>query len=182
LDIATAQSELREAYANGGPGAIVSRLVWLAAGMTTTFTNISIGFAVLFFGGMLIFPVATYIVRTFLRRAPAAKGNPGGLTVVETIFSMIGGLLAAWLFIPHRPDFVFPLAAIAVGAHYFGFRTAYGDNTYWILAGIMCSIGIGAIFTKTPADNTVPYLIAAIELVFGIWLTRVGLSPEPPHT
>ena len=47
------------------------------------------------------------------RRAAASKGNPGGMTIVETIFPMIGGLLAAWLFIPHRPDFVFPIAASA---------------------------------------------------------------------
>ena len=89
---------------------------------------------------------------------------------------MIGGLLAAWLLLPHRPEFVFPLAAIAVGAHYFGFRTAYGDGTYWVLGGIMCLIGLATIFLKTPDSASVPYLIAGIEVVFGCWLTLQSRS------
>lgn len=182
MDVATAQSELRRAYVHGGPGAIVSGFVWLVAGITATNSDVSTGFVVLFFGGMLIFPVATLIVRMLFHRAPASRDNPGGLMVVETIFPMIGGFLAAWLFVPHRPDFVFPLATIAVGAHYFSFRTAYGDSTYWFLAVIMCSIGIASIFIKIPVENTVPYIVAAIEFVFGFWLTRKSMSQKPTDT
>ncbi len=175
LDIAVAQSELRKAYLRGGTGAVVSGIIWLLSGVVATTKSVPFGFAVLFFGGMLIFPVSSLILRTVFRRGTVSSNNPGGLTVIETVFPMIGGLLAAWLLLPYRPDFVFPVAAIAVGAHYFGFRTAYGDWTNWILGGAMCLVGAAAVFIRLPASNIVPYVIAGIELVFGIWLTSISL-------
>ncbi len=178
MDIATAQAELREAYLRGGPGAVISGLVWLAAGITATSKGVPTGFVVLFFGGMLIFPLSLLVLRSFFRNPSVSKENPGGTTVIETVVPMIGGLLAAWLLLPHRPEFVFPLAAIAVGAHYFGFRTAYGDGTYWVLGGIMCLIGLATIFLKTPDSASVPYLIAGIEVVFGCWLTWQGRATQ----
>ena len=104
------------------------------------------GFAVLFLGGTLIFPITSLLVQGVLRCEPVSAKNPGGLTVIETIVPMIAGFMAAWLLMPYRPDFVFPMSAIAVGAHYFGFRTAYGDWTNWVLGGTMCLVGMGAIF------------------------------------
>lgn len=171
MEIATAQSQLRKAYLRGGPGAMVSGLVWLASGITASYSSLSYGFAVLFFGGMLIFPIATLIVRVIFHRDNVPKENPGGLTVIETVFPMIAGLFSAWLIMPYRPWFVFPIAAIAVGTHYFGFRTAYGDWTNWVLGGLMSLVGIASIFYGTPTSNKVPYTIAAIEIAFGFWLT-----------
>lgn len=166
---------------------MISGIVWLAAGITEAYSNVSTGFAVLFFGGMLIFPAAKIVVLTCFHRQPESKQNPGGLIVVETIFPMIGGLFAAWLLLPHRPEFVFSVAAIAVGAHYFGFRTAYGDWTYWVLGTIMCSIGVGSILFSMPPSGIVPFAIAAIEIAFGCWFIFVDYtrktsnsSKEPP--
>ena len=176
VDSVTAQSELRDSYVHGGPGAVVSGFVWLAAARTASTSDIATGFTVLFLGGMLIFPVATVIVRSLFHRAPPSKDNPGGRTVIETIFPMLGGFLAAWLLMPHRPDLVFPLASIAVGAHYFGFRTAYGDATYWVLGSALCLVGVAAIFIEIPQGTAVPYIVAAIELAFGVWLTWIGRS------
>ena len=175
MEIAAAQLELRRTYLRGGPGAVVSGIVWLVSGTVATANGVPLGFAVLFFGGMLIFPVASLIVRSIFRREKLSQGNPGGLTVIETIFPMLGGLLAAWLLIPYRPDLAFPICAIAVGAHYFGFRTAYGDWTNWILGGTMCAVGIAAIFYGLPAPGTVPYVIAAIEIAFGTWFTWISI-------
>lgn len=182
LEIATAQSELRRSYLRGGPGAIVSGLVWFGAGTAASYSGIPIGFAFLFFGGMLIFPVATLIVRGLLRRAPVSRENPGGLTVIETVFPMISGLFAAWLLMPYRPEFVFSMSAIAVGSHYFGFRTAYGDWTNWVLGGVMCAVGIASIFYAVPNPNAVPYTIATIEITFGSWLTWISISKERTDT
>lgn len=68
------------------------------------------------------------------------------------------------------------MAAIAVGAHYFGFRTAYGDATYWLLGSVMCLVSLTAIFMKMPAETVVPYAVAAIEVAFGVWLTWIEMS------
>lgn len=178
LDIVTAQSELRQSYMHGGPGTVVSGIIWLIAGISVGVFGVPVGFVVLFFGGMLIFPITTLIVRGFLRRAAPAKENPGGITVVETIFPMIGGLFCAWLILPHRPDLVFPIAAIAVGSHYFGFRTAYGDTTFWVLGSAMCLTGVAGVFVAAPTVTTVPYVIAAIEIAFGLWLVWVDSSQQ----
>ena len=178
METTTAQQELRTAYVRGGPGAVVSGIVWLAAGSTAVGSGVAAGFTVLFFGGILIFPISALLVRTVFRRPPPPRENPGGLTVIETVFPMIGCLLAAWLLIGYRPDVVFPLAAIAVGAHYFGFRTAYGDWTYWVLGGVMCLVGVGAIFAKWPPASAVPCVIAAVEVGFGAWFTWQGLGDD----
>ena len=44
MDIAIAQTELRRAYLRGGPGAIVSGVVWLAAGITAARHGVPAGF------------------------------------------------------------------------------------------------------------------------------------------
>jgi len=178
MDIIAAQAELRASYLNGGPGAVVSGIVWLAAAVSATTWGTPTGFVVLFFGGMTIFPLGRLVVRTLFRRDPPSRGNPGGRTVIETVIPMIGGFLAAWILLPFRPDLVFPLAAIAVGAHYFGFRTAYGDAAYWGLATVVCGVGLGAIFVQVPSGVTVPYVIAAIEAIFGLWVTAKEASPR----
>lgn len=182
MEIAAAQAELRASYLNGGPGAVVSGFVWLAAAVCATRWGTPTGFVVLFFGGMAIFPLGTLVVRSFFRRASPSPNNPGGRTVIETVFPMIGGFLAAWILLPYRPDLVFPLAAIAVGAHYFGFRTAYGGILYWGLAAVVCGVGLGTVFVGVPHGETVPYVIAAIELVFGVWVTWREASLAAPRT
>ena len=178
MDIAIAQKELREAYLRGGTGAVVSGIVWLVSGVVASNNSVQTGFAMLFFGGMLIFPVSSLILRTFFQRGKVSSANPGGLTVVETVFPMIGGLFAAWLLLPYRPDFVFPVSAIAVGTHYFGFRTAYGDWTNWALGGTMCIVGVAAVLYRLPAPSIVPFIIAGVEVLFGIWFCFSSLAND----
>lgn len=174
MEYSKAQADLRRSYVHGGPGAVVSGVVWLVAAIVAGQKGIAMGFVCLFFGGMLIFPISNVLVRTVFRRPAPLKGNPGGVIVIETVFPMLAGFLAAWLIMPYQPDWVFPLAAIAVGAHYFGFRTAYGDATYWVFAAVLCLLGLLAIFVGMPGPDLVPYAVAVIEFLFGIWLIWAG--------
>lgn len=163
------QQEICRAYVRGGPGAIVSGTIWLIAAITAAYGGLARGFAVLFFGGMLIFPISRLLVAMLFRRPSESPGNPGGLIVMETVVPMIGGLFAAWLLLPVCPTCVFPVAAIAVGAHYFGFRTAYGDGTYWVFGGLLCLWGTLSVITGLPSAPAVPFWVAGTEFVFGIW-------------
>ena len=165
----------RWAAARMAVATITTAIAWSAAA-TTGVRGIEAGFATLFFGGMLIFPISAGIVRYVVGRPPPGSENTGGVTVMETVVPMIGGLFAAWLIMPYRPEFVFPLASLAVGAHYFGFQTAYGDRTYWVLGGIMCIVGCTSIILQQPVHYVVPYLVAGIEIGFGLWLTAIGLQ------
>ncbi|MFO0940149.1 MAG: hypothetical protein U0930_05220 [Pirellulales bacterium] len=154
--------------------------MWFTSGIAAHTKGMAFGFTVLFLGRMLIFPIATLILRGVFGCNKLSRTNPGGLMVIETIFPMIGGLLAAWLLLPYRPDFVFSMSAIAVGTHYFGFRSAYGDWTNWILGGAICSVGVTAIFAGLPTAPMVPFVIAVLEMVFGFWLTWISLSKDRP--
>ena len=164
------QQELRYAYVRGGPGAIISGGVWFAAALSAMYSSISDGFFLLFFAGLFIFPVSKLALKLVFQRGPESKSNPGSLICLETVFPMVGGLFAAWLLLPYRPEFVFSASAIAVGTHYFGFRTAYGDWTYWVFGAVLCTSGLSSIALAIPSSSLVPFIVAIVEIVFGTWL------------
>ena len=168
--ILEAQRDIRRAYVGGGPGVLVSGCVWLAAALAQQWRGIGFGFAVLFLGGMLIFPVATLASRGLFRRARESAANPLGMTALESTIAMIGGLFAAWLLLPLKPALVFPLAAIAVGTHYAAFKTVYGDRLYWVLAATITAIGVTDILVM-PIFGGVPFVVALVEVIFGLVLT-----------
>ncbi len=176
MQITDAQADLRRAYVGGGPGAVVSSLVWFAAFYAYTFYGTAFAFTLLFFGGFLIFPVATLICRYGFGRAKEAAENPFGLIALESTIAMIGCLLAAWLLLPVAPEYTFPVAAIAIGTHYFAFKTAYGDRTYWVLAAAITLVGAAVIFRFAPIPGGPIAAVAIIELVFGIVLTARSMK------
>ncbi|MBO6526230.1 hypothetical protein [Erythrobacter sp.] len=172
--IVDAQADLRRAYTDGGPGVLISGLVWLAAWFAESRGGIPTGFAVLFFGGMLIYPLALLANRALLRRAGEQKGNPGGPLVMESTIAMIAGLFGAFLFLDHAPELVMPLAAIMVGTHYFAFKTAYGDKAFWLLGAVITLLGFAAIYHFLPLPGSVTLQVAVVEILFGIGLTLRG--------
>lgn len=172
MEFLAAQKDLRFSFLNGGPGAIVSAFVWLAAAVVTAYAGVELGFPVLFFGGMLIFPIGAVIVRTILKRPGPQAGNPGSLIAFETVPPMIVTLFVAFLFVRNQPEYVFPIAAMAVGSHYCGFRSAYGLQTYWVIAAIMTGMGFLSLSVfQLPANWMFPALIAVVEAIFGAWWT-----------
>lgn len=175
--ISEAQQDLRRAYVGGGPGVTISGLVWLAATWTLHTEGVGPGFVVLFLGGMLIFPLTKLVCRFAFRRPNESSDNPFGMTVLECTIAMIGGLFAAWLFLESKPAWVFPLAAIAVGTHYFVFKTAYGDRSFWLLAALVTAIGVGDIFLP-PLRGSTALLVALVELGFGLALTLRAVGAQ----
>ncbi|WP_431870349.1 DUF7010 family protein [Allosphingosinicella sp.] len=171
MNVSDAQRDLRRAFVGGGPGVFVSALVWFAAAAVEHSEGIGRAFAVLFFGGMLILPLATIASRLLFRREKEASGNPLGATALESTIAMIGGLFAAWLFLPFQPTYVFPLAAIAVGTHYAVFKTVYGDALFWVLGGLITATGILGIFKVVPIPGGPILAVGAIELLFAVLLT-----------
>lgn len=170
MTLEEAQRDIRRAYAGGGPGAIISGLVWLAAAAVVGTSGVKAGFLALFLGGMLIFPLGLLVSRSLLRLPKEAPDNHLGRTALESTMAMIGLFFAAWLFVDVEPDFVFPLAAIAVDLHYFAFRTVYGDVTYWLLGGAITVAGFAGIYGLLLSPASVAITVAAIKVVFGIVL------------
>lgn len=173
--VSEAQADLRRAYTDGGPGVLISGLVWLVAAFAEMSEGIETGFIVLFLGGILIYPLALFANRALLRREKEAAENPGGMLLLESTMAMIGGLFAAWLFLNYDPALVMPLAAIMVGTHYFAFKTAYGSRVFWVLAALVTMVGFAAIykFVAFPLGTTMT--VALVEIVFGLVITVKAL-------
>jgi hypothetical protein len=173
MHIDDAQQDFRSAYVGGGPGVLVSGLVWLAAASAAQSQGIGRGFAVLFIGGMIIHPVSTVLCRTLFGRVKEATGNPLAGAALESTIAMIGGLVAAWLLIPLRAEYVFPVAAIAAGTRYAVFKTIYGDRLFWLLAGLMSGVGLLVIFVGAPLPLSPAFAVGGIEVMFaGLLLAR----------
>jgi hypothetical protein len=178
MTIAEAQRDLSRAYVGGGPGVFVSGLIWLAAALIEAREGVGPAFTVLFFAGMLIFPLATLVARFLFRRAKEAGDNPLGLVALESTVAMVGGLFAAWLFLPVRPESVFPIAAIAVGTHYAVFKTIYGDRLFWLLGALITAVGLLAIYPVVPLPGGPILAVGVIELVFALLLTTRAMKAE----
>jgi len=176
MTISEAQADLRRAYVGGGPGAIVSGILWLMAAWVEANHGVRTAFIALFFGGMLIYPLGLAASRLLFRRSAESPDNPMGLLALESTIAMIGCLLAAWMILPFDPALVFPIAAIAVGTHYFVFRTAYGDRTYWLLAALLTGLGLVAIFDVATLPGGLILAFGIVEISFGIFLTVRALK------
>jgi hypothetical protein len=168
--VSDAQRDITRAYVGGGPGMVYSAFTWLAAGYVQSRHGTGLAFLVLFAGGTVIYPVGVLLSRYVFGRAAEAKDNPLGMAALESTICMIGGLFAAWLMLPLKPAYVFPLAAIAVGTHFAVFRTVYGDRLFWLLGALLTAIGFYGIFGAAPTPVVV-FGVAATEIVFGAILT-----------
>lgn len=170
MTVDEAQADIRHSYGGGGLGMVVSGLVWLTAAIAVSRNGIGPGFAVLFVVGMLIFPASALAEQVFLRRPKPSPDNPLGLLALEATIAMIGCLFAAWLFVPVRPGYVFPIAAIAVGLHYLAFKTVYGDRTYWLLGALMALAGFAGLYVAALGAALLALAIAGLEIAFGIFV------------
>ncbi|HVF37921.1 MAG TPA: hypothetical protein VNA29_08290 [Sphingomicrobium sp.] len=170
MTVTEAQHDLRRAYRGAGPGVMISGLVWLVAGLVTQSKGISTGFIALFLGGMLIFPMSKLVLRLLFNAPNESADNPLGMIALESTIAMIGGLLGAWLLLRFDPTLVFPFAAIAVGTHYFAFKSVYGDGLFWVLGGLITMLGALEIFQVTSLGTMMIFAVAAVEAVFAVIL------------
>ncbi len=169
MHIEDAQAEIRHAYVGGGLGAVVSGLVWMVAAIVQYSHPVATTFAVLFFGGMLIFPLSVLVENLFFKRKKPSPENMLGRIALESTIMMIAMLLLAWLLVPVKPDWVLPISAIAIGTHYLPFRSVYGDMLYWLLAALITAVGFLGLVSFLPPMGVAP-AVAVLEIAFGIIL------------
>ena len=179
MTVNEAQRDISRAYVGGGSGVLVSALVWFAAAWVASSKGVGPAFAVLFLGGMLIFPLSVLISRFLFKREKESPDNPLGRVALESTIAMIGGLFAAWLFLRFEPSFVFPLAAIAVGTHYAVFKTIYGDPLFWLLGALITLVGVVSIYRAVPIPGGPILAVGMIELFFAVLLTMRAIRAVP---
>lgn len=162
MDITEAQAEVRRIYSGGWGGPGVSALVWLAAAVASDTASTGVGAAVLFIGGaVLIFPINLGLNWAFTRRADLPLGHPMRGLAMQTAATMSVVLLSLWMLSTAVPGVFFPLAMVAVGAHYFPFAHLYGNRFFLFAGAVQCVAGLLVLLIGT-SDSFGAYLMAAL--------------------
>lgn len=174
MQIATAQEEMARAHVRGAPGVLVSGLVWLIAGWQWSSQGVVAGFYVLFFGGMMIFPLSLLLSRTLFKAPKTPKGNPLERLALESTFVLFAGTLLAYCFMRVAPHLAFPAMAVCIGVRYFIFRTVYGNPLYWALGGGVALLGALFALTSITLPLNLALLVGALEVAFSLILLMSG--------
>ncbi|WP_104139540.1 hypothetical protein [Cryobacterium sp. Y62] len=95
MEVSQAQADVRRIYRAGFPGPVVSAVVWAAASAVFTWGSVSAGMAALFFGGMLIFPLSTLLMKMLGGPIALPKGHPSAALPLQYAFTVPFGILIA---------------------------------------------------------------------------------------
>lgn len=179
MEIEQAQADVRRVYRGGALGPLVSAVVWGIASAVFQWASPTAALAVLFFGGMLIFPLASIGLK--LAGGPGAlpKGHPSIGLAMQSAFTVPIGLLLALALGSVDVRLFFPAAAIIVGAHYLTFISLYGMREYAVLAAVLVGLGTSALFLMPAAGGYVGWACTAVFVAAGPLLHRAGMRTEP---
>lgn len=175
MNFREAQQDMRKAYYGGGPGAFVSGIIWLTAGITAVFSTQQISVLIFFFGGMLIHPLGMLLSKALKRSGKHTKGNPLTALAMESTILLFIGLFIAYVILQVNSDWFFSIMILIIGSRYLLFSSLYGMRIYYIFGGALIAAGFGGILLSPPF-----YLIGivggVIEIVFSILIT--SLEPK----
>ncbi len=176
--IADAQRDVRRLYAGGFHGQLVSGAVWLAASAAATWGSVDAGIALLWFGGMAIFPLTTLALRAVGRPTSLPRGHPFSALATQIAFTVPVGLLVALALGADRPALFFPSAMVIVGAHYLPFVFLYGMRLFAVLAAVLvgCGVGLAAWVPDPPAFGG--WLTGGVLVGFAFGLRRSAARAE----
>ncbi len=162
-----AQQDMSQAYADGGTGILTSGIVWaIAAGVSFYYSPMA-GMASLFFGGMLIFPLAVLLAKGMGCKGSHQKHNPLGKLAIETTVLLFVGLFTAFCVAQIHLNWFFPIILMVIGARYLLFQTIYGVKTYWLLGGLLIATGAASLMFVDHFSASA-FIGAIIELIFAV--------------
>ena len=164
MRVEQAQADVRRTYRGGFSGSLVSSLLWFVAAAVDQWGSERAAMVVLFFGGILIFPVSTLLLKIMGGPATLPQGHPSISLAMQSAFTVPLGLLVALALGSVEPDLFFPAALIIVGAHYLTFISLYGMRAYGALAAVLVGVGALALFWL-PALRDVSAWVGAVVLL-----------------
>lgn len=167
--IQDAQDDMRDGYLSGAPGVLASSLAWAAATIAVVLLSPERAAWVLFFGGMLIFPVGLLIEKLLGGRGSHTKGNPlASLAAANTIWMLLCFPLA-FAAQMQMIEWFFPAGLLIIGGRYLTFAVMYGMKVYWVLGFALAGAGMATGYLAF-APIVSAAAGAGIELVFAIVL------------
>ena len=180
MTITEAQADVRRIYRGGYSGPLVSAIVWAAANAIYVLVSPAAAMATLFFGGMLIFPLSTGILKAITGNGALPKGHPSIALAMQSAFTVPLGLLVAIALGSYAPELFFPASLIIVGAHYLTFISLYGMKAFAVIAGALVFLGTIAIFLVPAIGPVSGWIGAGIFAVFVPILYRSEKPKELP--
>ncbi|MGO1851892.1 MAG: DUF7010 family protein [Microbacteriaceae bacterium] len=165
MDVEAAQRDVRRVYRGGFSGPLVSALIWAAASAAYQWGSAAVAMAVLFIGGMLIFPLSSLVLKAMKGPAFLPKGHPSIALAMQSAFTVPLGLLVAIALGTLAPSLFLPASLIIVGAHYLTFISLYGMRLYGVLAGALVAVGTVAIFVVPELRGASGWIGAGVLLV-----------------
>jgi hypothetical protein len=175
-----AQADMRDAYADGLAGVLVSATVWAAASQAA-WGGFERGLWTLFVGGMFIHPLSVLLCKGLGRRGMHRRDNPLGRSALESTGWLMLCLPIAWAVAASRPDWFFPAMMLVIGGRYLGFATWYGRPQYWlgggaIALGALASVALRLAPAVAAALCAGLEMLLALSLVVALRASRPGLS------
>jgi len=168
MQVTQAQSDVRRVYRGGFAGPLVSALIWFAAAAVYQWGSSGTAMVVLFFGGMLIFPLSTLVLKIAGGPSALPKGHPSIALATQAALTVPPGILVAIALGTYEPSLFFPAALIIVGAHYLPFISLYGMWLFGALAGVLAAIGAVAMFWLPDLRGLSGWIGAVVLLVSAV--------------
>ncbi|MGB7981140.1 MAG: hypothetical protein WCF36_10165 [Candidatus Nanopelagicales bacterium] len=184
MDVEQAQADVRGVYRGGFSGPLISSLIWFVAAAVYEWDSQDLGMLVLFFGGMLIFPLSTLALKLLGGPAALPRGHPSVSLAMQAAFTVPLGLLVALALGSYEPARFFPAALVIVGAHYLVFISLYGMRLYAVLAAVLIAVGSLGLFGDPSLGDMSGWIGGAVLLLFTVPLYLAGHAPvagSPPH-
>lgn len=165
MTFSAAQADMRDAYAGGVIGIMVSGTVWLVAGAVAWFRAPQVAIIALLAGGVLIHPVAVLLAKLAGRTGAHAKGNPLGQLAGEATGWMLFGIALAYGLSLWRTDLFFPAMLLTIGGRYLTFATVYGMRLYWVFGATLAASAY-IVATQAISFAAGAFIGSVIEMVF----------------
>lgn len=170
MKLEDAQNDVRDVYMNGFVGPLVSSIIWLASAGAYQWSTPALAMATLFFGGAMIFPLSTLLLKLVGSKGSLPKGHPSNALATQSALTVPFGFIVTITLGITVPALFFPASLIIVGAHYLPFMSLYGLKFYGVLAGSMIGIGAATIFIFTDLRETVGWIGGAVLLAAAVYL------------
>lgn len=173
MQVEIAQSEMRSVFKSGAVGQLVSGLIWLLSAAFSTWVSRQSGVLILFFGGMVIFPLTQLALKLTGHSPQLNPGNPLSALARQIAFFVPLCLPLVIAVYSANPNWYYPAFLIIVGAHYLPFVFLYGARAYTFLAAgmVMGGVLIGWLLPNFFVPGG--WLGAGLLLVFAALLWRM---------
>jgi Family of unknown function (DUF7010) len=142
LEVKQAQNEVREAFAGGSMGQLISGLLWLTSAALATWSSERSAILLLVFGGMFIFPLTQLGLRLVGKQGKLGEDNPLNGLGMQVAFVLPLSLPLVYAAALHNPLWFYPAFMILVGAHYLPFVFLYGMSLFAVLCGVLVAAGL----------------------------------------